>query len=77
MHPEEFQESRGMSNFRSRAIRLRAAVDAGLDQLARGEGTEYDKRGLRELGARIKAEGRLLSRSRSLASAKQGKKAGA
>ena len=38
--------------------RLRAAVDAGLDQLARGEGTEYDRRGLRKLGARIKAEGR-------------------
>ncbi|MEX0814182.1 MAG: hypothetical protein WD014_00765 [Dongiaceae bacterium] len=70
--------------------RLRAAVDVGIDQLARGEGIDYDRQGLQELGARIKAEGRLPSRSRSVApafakpasagerrSAKQGKKTGA
>jgi len=49
--------------------RLRAAVDVGIDQFARGEGIDYDRQGLQELGARIKADGRLLSRSRSLAPA--------
>ena len=50
---EDYEELQAM-----KLERLRAAVDVGIDQLARGEGTEYDRRGLRELGTRIKAEGR-------------------
>ena len=50
---EDYEELQAM-----KLERLRAAVDVGIDQLARGKGIDYDRRGLRELGARIKAEGR-------------------
>ncbi len=50
---EDYEELQAM-----KLEKLRAAVDVGIDQLARGEGTKYDRRGLRELGARIKANGR-------------------
>jgi hypothetical protein len=39
--------------------RLRADVQAGFDQLARGQGTRYDKASGRRLAERIKADGRL------------------
>lgn len=39
--------------------RLRADVQAGFDQLARGEGKAYDKGSGRRLMERIKAEGRI------------------
>ena len=38
--------------------RLRADVRAGLDQVARGESTTYDKASGRRLAERIKADGR-------------------
>ncbi|MGE3275199.1 MAG: type II toxin-antitoxin system ParD family antitoxin [Vicinamibacterales bacterium] len=38
--------------------RLRADVQAGLEQLARGQGQVYDKATGRALAGRIKAEGR-------------------
>ena len=37
---------------------LRADVQVGLDQLERGEYTEYDAQGLKELAERIKSRGR-------------------
>jgi antitoxin ParD1/3/4 len=37
---------------------LRADVQAGLDQLARGEGRAYDKASGRQLAERVKARGR-------------------
>lgn len=37
---------------------LRKEVQIGIDQIERGEYVEYDSKGLRELGERIKAEGR-------------------
>jgi len=40
--------------------RLRADVQAGFDQLARGEAREYDKESLRTLVESIKARGRAL-----------------
>lgn len=40
--------------------RLRADIQAGFDQLARGEGREYDKESLRGLMENIKARGRAL-----------------
>jgi len=39
--------------------RLRADVQAGFDQLARGQGTRYDKASGRRLSERIKADRRL------------------
>jgi antitoxin ParD1/3/4 len=39
--------------------RLRADVQAGFDQLARGEGNRYDKASGRRLAERMKANGRL------------------
>jgi antitoxin ParD1/3/4 len=38
---------------------LGADVQAGFDQLARGEGRTYDKASVRELGKRIKTKGRV------------------
>ena len=40
--------------------RLRAEIQAGFDQLARGEGREYDKESLRDLIENIKARARAL-----------------
>jgi hypothetical protein len=40
--------------------RLRADIGAGFDQLARGEGREYDKESLRGLIENIKARGRAM-----------------
>ena len=40
--------------------RLRADIQAGFDQLARGEGREYDKESLRGLVDNIKARARAL-----------------
>jgi hypothetical protein len=41
--------------------RLRADVQAGFDQLARGEGRAYDKESLRGIIENIKARGRALA----------------
>jgi antitoxin ParD1/3/4 len=40
---------------------LRADVQAGFDQLARGEGRSYDKATGRQLADRVKAKGRATS----------------
>jgi len=45
--------------------RLRAEIKIGTDQIARGEGTTYDSEGLKELGERIKREGRERLKSRA------------
>lgn len=39
--------------------RLRADVQAGFDQLARGEGRSYDKTSVRQLADQVKARGRI------------------
>ena len=44
---------------------LRADVQAGLDQLARGEGHAYDKTSARQLAERIKSRGRAARAKKS------------
>lgn len=44
--------------------RLRADVQAGFEQLARGEGRPYDKASGRQLAERMKAKARAASKTR-------------
>lgn len=55
---EVVREALRLLKLRDEHARLKADVQAGLDQLARGDGREYNEASGRRLAERVKARGR-------------------